>query len=260
MKSIICGIVALSFGVAFAEGVAANEAKAHAGKKLTKAEMAQHMERIAKINGPVIAKPNSRKGLIRIVNSVSSVDNGKIDKVFAAFLRERSAYDLKTITGTAPTLATANKTREGYKADFAVFVIESEELPVLLTSPEERWAIVNSKKCGSADRTVKETLKAFACIAGAATGDNPGTILSTKGPAELDLITRPELSFDVLNRITRHLESYGVTPEKRANYRTACREGWAPQPTNDVEKAIWEKVHAIPTNPIKVKYDPKKGE
>ena len=27
-------------------------------------------------------------------------------------------------------------------------------------------------------------------------------------------------------------------------YRQACIEGWAPAPTNDVQKAIWEKVHS----------------
>ena len=25
-------------------------------------------------------------------------------------------------------------------------------------------------------------------------------------------------------------------------------------PTNDVQKAIWDKVHAIPTEPLKIKY------
>ena len=31
---------------------------------------------------------------------------------------------------------------------------------------------------------------------------------------------------------------------RRASYKVACEEGWAPAPTNDFQKAIWEKVKA----------------
>ena len=48
----------------------------------------------------------------------------------------------------------------------------------------------------------------------------------------------------------------GITPYRRTTYREACQEGWAPQPTNDVQKAIWEQVKADkergPTNPITI--------
>ena len=49
-------------------------------------------------------------------------------------------------------------------------------------------------------------------------------------------------------------------PGKRSVYRKACEEGWAPAPTNDVQKAIWDKVHAMPTEPIKIKPETKKTE
>ena len=42
-----------------------------------------------------------------------------------------------------------------------------------------------------------------------------------------------------------------------ATYKRACREGWAPTPTNDVQRAIWEKVHAIPDKPLTIEFDPK---
>ena len=47
---------------------------------------------------------------------------------------------------------------------------------------------------------------------------------------------------------------------RRTVYRKACEEGWAPQPTNDVQKAIWDKVHAMPTEPLKIKPETKKQE
>ena len=51
-----------------------------------------------------------------------------------------------------------------------------------------------------------------------------------------------------------------VTQRSVTNYRTAVKEGWAPQPTNDVQKAIWDKVHAMPTEPLKIKSETKKQE
>ena len=43
-------------------------------------------------------------------------------------------------------------------------------------------------------------------------------------------------------------------------HKKACQEGWAPAPTNDVQKAIWEKVHAIPDKPMTIEFDPKKDK
>ena len=43
-----------------------------------------------------------------------------------------------------------------------------------------------------------------------------------------------------------------------ASYRQACQQGWAPEPTNDVQKAIWKEVHELPSEPIKIKFDPKR--
>jgi hypothetical protein len=52
----------------------------------------------------------------------------------------------------------------------------------------------------------------------------------------------------------------GVTPTLVAHYRQACKQGWAPAPTNDVQRAIWNKVHELPSDPIKIKYDPKRDK
>ena len=35
-----------------------------------------------------------------------------------------------------------------------------------------------------------------------------------------------------------------MIPYIESTYRKACREGWAPAPTNDVQKAIWEDINA----------------
>ena len=54
-----------------------------------------------------------------------------------------------------------------------------------------------------------------------------------------------------------HTSERGCQHGKRAVYRKACMDGWAPAPTNEYQKAIWDQVHAIPTKPIKIEFDPK---
>ena len=36
----------------------------------------------------------------------------------------------------------------------------------------------------------------------------------------------------------------GISPYRRVTYKMAVKEGWAPAPTNDYQKAIWDKVKA----------------
>ena len=66
------------------------------------------------------------------------------------------------------------------------------------------------------------------------------------------------LPHDVVNRQLKYLAGMNVTPRVRVTYKKACEEGWAPAPTNDIQKAIWDKVHAMPTAPIKIKPETKK--
>ena len=36
-------------------------------------------------------------------------------------------------------------------------------------------------------------------------------------------------------------EKLGIKPARMTTYRKAVEEGWAPAPTNDFQKAIWEE-------------------
>ena len=65
---------------------------------------------------------------------------------------------------------------------------------------------------------------------------------------------------DMVNYYQEYLKTLGVTTRAVTSYKTACKEGWAPAPTNDVQRAIWDKVHAMPTAPIKIKPEEKKTE
>ena len=46
----------------------------------------------------------------------------------------------------------------------------------------------------------------------------------------------------------RAMEASRIAPVRRTTYKTACEEGWAPPPTNDFQRAIWDAAKAAATN------------
>lgn len=81
-------------------------------------------------------------------------------------------------------------------------------------------------------------------------------VTSLRNLDELDATTACP---DAYARIGESAKMLGIRPTRRVTYRQACREGWAPAPTNEVQRAIWEKVHAVPKSPMRIEFDPKKG-
>ena len=79
--------------------------------------------------------------------------------------------------------------------------------------------------------------------------------------ADLDRFSANFMPPDSANAALQNGTKIGFRPFRRTTYKRACKEGWAPAPTNDVQKAIWEKIKAEkdqkPSNPIKVNFDPK---
>jgi len=140
-------------------------------------------------------------------------------------------------------------------------------MPALLLAPENRWAMVNAAALAKEERAAffqarskKQLTRALALLLGASNSQYPQSL--TRGivnEADLDKNLNATLPVDVIQRFAPYMEPYGVTPAVVTTYRKACEEGWAPAPTNEFQKAIFEKVHATPTKPMKIEFDPAKG-
>jgi hypothetical protein len=76
---------------------------------------------------------------------------------------------------------------------------------------------------------------------------------------DLEKIRKDPIDGQQLFTIVRGLPSYDLVAPRIVPYKLACEEGWAPAPTNEYQKAIWDETHAIPANPMKIEFDPKKG-
>lgn len=150
----------------------------------------------------------------------------------------------------------------------SLFVIDDEKMPSILHAPEQKWCVVNvaplakgagEKKTFFAARVQKELTRGFSLLAGAQDSNYPESLMGCVTSADaLDRFADCRLPVDVLGRFTPYIARYGITPYVLATYKKACEEGWAPAPTNDVQKAIWDKVHELPTEPIKIKPEAKK--
>ena len=61
---------------------------------------------------------------------------------------------------------------------------------------------------------------------------------------------------EVYDKVQSTCQTLNVDMLRKVSYKRACIEGWAPAPTNDIQKAIWEQAKADkergPTNPIKI--------
>ncbi len=210
--------------------------------------------------GGTVRDTSVQTGRMIVVNAQDAVRDSDLEMpitALAKFLRVK----IDVIKGQAPGLPFDSKAYlSGQNANAAVFLVSTNSLPALLVVPEERWAVVNVSKLGNDNlsvRTQKEVLRGFAFVCGGAATLFRQTLVSPiTSPADLDQVMVPQLPIDSLNAIAKYLPGIGITPYRESSYRQACRDGWAPPPTNDVQRAIWEKIKADkergPTNPITI--------
>ena len=232
----------------------------------TNALAAGHAAMAAKAGG-MLEKPNSSKGRIVFVNTQNEMPAANIRLAVKSLADILAKYPVEIVEANP---AKADELKERFKADIAVIVSAEADAPGLLAAPDEGWAVVNVRaltrnlKTEAAKakfyeaRCRKEIMRGFVCAAGGVGSSFPGNIMNVATVEDLDLCEE-FVPFDKVGVVRQHLKASGVIPSRFATYRTACREGWAPPPTNDVQRAIWDKVHAIPKTPMKIEFDPKKG-
>ena len=207
-----------------------------------------------KVFGGDMLDTREMKGCFVIINAQQSASTNLIQSAVNLFLNEvpiNHRIDTGSFDIHKPDL----------RGQATLFIIDDARYPMSLLAPEARWAVVNvaQLKCEKTPyfeaRVHKETFRALALLAGAAGSkyDHCITGCVTK-PEDLDNLAEIKMPVEMKDRFAKHLPGYGIVPGRKTTYLHACREGWAPAPTNEFQKAIWEKVHAIPDKPIKIRY------
>ena len=270
MKNILLGAALAAMSAAFAETAAihTNALIKIGNKTFTRDQLQGKIHRYQeKRHGGIIREAKSAKGTFVLLNAQKTVPFSALTPLEATidkWLRVRTAFKDGAATvdvgSVKPAIAAACGT-------VGVAVVQAGDAPMLVTAPEDGWAIVNVDRIASdnptadtlASRVRKEILRGFAFVTGGAYLTRADPLMrDVKSPKDLDRLQAEQFGLEIVTHVLESSSFYGLKPWNQTTYQKACEEGWAPAPTNEFQKAIWDKVHEMPTEPIKIKPETKK--
>lgn len=235
-------------------GAPATAAETKTEEAPAKMDAAERRERMLKATGGIL--DIEAKGKVVIVNAQN--------KIAASNVEERVARLSKDLRMNVELLTTDSW--EMYKnpagAVGSVVLVDRPDLPMSVVAAENCWGLLNvAPLCTAPDKTEKRFMREFARVVCFAFGQSfsqfRGSPLSTvDSPEALDSLFTDNMTFDAMTMVIRTLTNRGMTQRRKTSYKKACRDGWAPSPTNDYQKAIWEEVQAErekgPANGLKI--------
>lgn len=252
MKKLVFAAVAAVTFVSFA-APAANR------PKMTKEERERRM--MEKFGGIAVTEA---KGSVVAVNAQKGFDVSRVTNSIAQ--AGRNIQMPIAIKEGAFSVTEARRTLDALGATVGVFLVDDPALPMSLTSTEARWGVVNIaplKEGADDEKVAKRVAKEFNRVlmftfGGGLSMQKTSIMKPIAKPGDLDRCVSMGIPFDTLGGVLNNMAGHGVVRAMRTTYRKACEEGWAPQPTNEFQKAVWDKVHELPTRPLKIKPETKK--
>lgn len=200
-------------------------------------------------------------GTFLFVNAQSAIPRASFEKPVKR-LSDDFNIDVRLVDGDMPDLRTVPTRLAELKANGAIWIVNDPMLPLVLAACENGWALLNvaslladSPAQDKIDgRIIRLVNRLFAYIHGAYESSMmPQCVLKeAHGVDGLDSLICRDYSPEAFSKISGYLSGAGYKQAKRGTYYDACEEGWAPSPTNAVQQAIWDKVHQLPTKPIKI--------
>lgn len=230
-------------------------AKAYKRKKRTPEEVAAEREETMRETGgymdwipagPMVIVADAR-------TEANAAVPARVAEVVRNMFKIAATNEVLNIDEGAAIRKEANALRKQRRALMAIVVYNGgKEEPSLAIYPEERVAIVNADAAtafaGGADaevRIIKECWRGIGFIAGAGYSTNNGSVMQPIGsPLELDTVEWQVISPMQFQQMVKFLNKYGAKRGHRTSYRQAVEEGWAPAPTNDYQRAIWNEIHS----------------
>lgn len=205
------------------------------------------------------------KGHLAVYNTVDGVVSNTLIEDSLKQLKDFVRGLNVKLSPLAFSMDTAKSTREKDGAGACVFVVDDAKLPMSLVALEEGWGVVNIAPLKTEDgklfeRRVRKQFVRISSIvfSGVKSQYKISPLQSVTSVAELDKVVGDKYGVDTMMAVQLHLPEIGVVRDEMITYLIACQRGIADPPTNQYQQAIWDKVLSIPTNPMKIKYQPKK--
>ena len=247
------GIFVLVGGVILSGLAFADEVKPVAAEKPALSE-AERAERRYRNTGGIVCKNSENPGMFAFVNAGTDVGFS----VYSNVVQELEwIFRIRLVHMSAKERVSPSNVRDALKAtkaNAALFITDDPgNAEAILIAPESRWGILNlaALRLDAPAREVyekrirREVWRAFAMTAGSPHTEMEHCLLNPIFSArQLDDFDGNTIGPEPYLRIGKTLEKMGIRQYYRSTYKSACRQGWAPPPTNDVQKAIWDKVQA----------------
>ncbi len=158
--------------------------------------------------------------------------------------------------GNCPMKFALNSVSDG-KCSAAIVLANCGENPTLVTCPEDKIGIINVDRLAKdADKDVfkkrlyVELWRISAFVLGGYKSDFPCCMEPVFSPKEIDNIATTMTCPPVSGKIGLVAISFGTAPVRIIPYSNAVRRGIAPNPTNDAQRAIWDRVNRAKTNNV----------
>jgi hypothetical protein len=202
--------------------------------------------------GGLITRPASGPTIL-FLNTQARVPDAQFRQSAEAVTQTvRLKSEIKTDTSEGAFTAFAKKEDKTIGAAVVLCEMGSSQ-PALLVAPEERWVRINvsallkdkPSDVRLAERVNKQIWRGLALVLGCgnASAQTASCLMKPVASlAELDGLRANVFSAETMQRLIRCCEVLGIEPARRVSYKKACEEGWAPPPTNDMQRAVWDAV------------------
>ena len=219
-------------------------------------------------SGGMVEKPYGGN-VLRVLNSQDAIPAGKVADIVRhmrwATLLPFETVDSRFVGEIRDLSEKAKALVKEAKVGAGVIIIDDKAHPFKIYSEESNWAILNiaflkednpdkRKLEIRFEKMVWRTL-ARSLQVGSVT-HSPSVLQPFRTLAELDANTMMRPSPEGFNAFIDNGKAYGITTITISSYRDACHKGWAPAPTNALQRMIWEQIQAGkergPTNPITI--------
>ena len=227
---------------------------------------------IAQRVGGFVIDYKAAKGKYVFINCQEKLDV-KLIKGLSNGLKNDYSWIIEFMDGdkSVCTIKDAIVQKKKCEAIAATLFVYSDELPHTVTIPEENISIVNVKELMLdkpktillENRIVRAAMRGFSFSLGVGYSTyEAGVMHPISKASDLDRFSANFIPPDCANFALQNGSKIGFKPYRRTTYKRACKEGWAPAPTNEFQKAVWEKVRSEkergPANPIEIPMPKKK--
>lgn len=209
-----------------------------------------------RIMGGFVKDERKMKGQVVIVNAQNEVSVDWLKSAAAIFAKDVQ-ISVKVVQGS---FELKNPKLHGQAT---VFVVNDPGMPMSLNAPESRWSMVNvaplktEKIAFFKARVERSVVRGIVPLLCGSDSQYPLCLMgAVHKPEDLDRFINARLPVDVIDRFRKNFDALGLGAWSMTTYRTAAKQGWAPPPTNDLQKAILQKVRSEkergPANPIEI--------